>query len=324
MSSAIDDKIVQDGLIAKGSKMWERRIRNVRMRNIVWATTIITVAMALFAFVQPSLAYAATKTSSGAKVIDVGMNIVYHEYDITGDGSPDELLVRPTENRYGNVDSIAVYINGTRAFYQSCDGFYPYAKLIVLQNGAHFLQVNVPWEDMSSSVNKLLQYKSGKLKNIVDLQRVYSKKIRSGDSSIVAVNGNAITIRSCVQFMNTGNMWSDFTYKYKSGSLKKSGSFGKVSSVCGFGSSKSFKALKKITAYKDAKCKKAKFVIRKGQKVRFVKVYASGSTAAVQVKVGKRSGWIKTARTYNKAGFRLMYKEGSSYRPPFKGLFLAG
>ncbi|MEY8461499.1 hypothetical protein AALA69_10295 [Eggerthellaceae bacterium 24-137] len=297
--------------------------KSLPAQGITWALLSIAASAVLCLCLQALPAYAATKASAGARAVGLATNTLYSAYDITGDGKSDELRIQSYDG--GGGVSISIYVNGARAFRHKCYGYAAFAKLVVLKNGVPFLHINVDGDNGSSDFNRLLQYLGGKFKTAIDLNKAYSSKIRDSKfNDVVAVRGNTVTVRSCVQFMNTGNLDADFVYRYKAGSFKKSGTAGKVASVCGCKASRSFEALKKITVYKEKNCKKSKFTIKKGQKVRFVKVYAKGSKVAIWVKVGKRTGWIKTSRQYNKTGWKLMYNDDHGYRPPFKGLFLAG
>lgn len=303
--------------------MKEGRMGSLKAQDITWALLGVAVIVVLCLCLQASPAYAATRVNAGARAVDLETNMLYNAYDITGDGKSDELRIQSHDDK-GEM-SISIYVNGARKFRHKCYGYASFAKLIVLKNGAPFLHINVDGDNGVSEFNRLLQYRGGEFKAAIDLNKAYSSKIKDSKfNDVVAVKGNTVTVRSCVQFMNTGNLDVDFVYRYKAGSFKKSGTSGKVVSVCGRKASRSFEALKKISVYKDKNCKKAKFTIKKGQKVRFVKVYAKGSKVAIQVKVGKKVGWMKTSRQYNKTGWKLMYNGRYGYQPPFKGLFLAG
>ena len=120
-----------------------------------------------------------------------------------------------------------------------------------------------------------------------------------------------------------GNVSSDFTYQHKSGTLKKTSNTGKLS--VGNRKSNTYKALKSMTAYKRTNCKSAKFTIKMGQKVKFLKVHVKGNTVRFQVKAGGKTGWIKAADRYESPHmYRHRESWGYTYQPPFKGLFLAG
>lgn len=285
---------------------------------------VAVCAAALLMAVAPGVAHAAPKVSGGAQVHTLSENVTYTQYDITGDKKPDKIKVKATYDGYGYGSRIVVYVNGKKAFSKSTYFYGVVAQLITLKNGKPFLFLEAWSDNDDADVRGLFKCSKGKLKQVVDCNNGFGKKIgthRGGE--IKAVTGNKIVVSHRIMSYMAGNISGDFTYKHTKGALKKTSSTGKLS--VGNRKSNTYKALKSMKAYKSTSCKSAKFTIKKGQKVKFLKVYVKGNTVRFQVKAGGKTGWIKVADRYESP---LMYCRqeswGATYRPPFKGLFLAG
>ena len=172
----------------------------------------------------------------------------------------------------------------------------------------------------------VFSYQRGKLRQTLNDKNFIPKKYVSGGRAffLSKVSGNKIILRHQVSVRMVGAMLCDVPYAYKTGKFVRQGTTFKPRVGMPLRYGKSHKALKGLTVYKNASCKSKKFTIKKGQKVKFTKLYVKGSRIALQVKVGKKTGWIKCASSA-KSG--LLVKSSDPWvprMPPFKGLQMAG
>lgn len=273
----------------------------------------------------PTDAFAASpKATKGAKVYTLKANKLYKSYDITGDKRADRIKIVSSKSAEGGFQGIKVVVNGKTVYRnKKAAGMSsgPQVKLIKLKNGKPFLFLSAYSDNPDTDLSVVLAYKSGKLKTAIDGNKALGKKF-SWDSTvgrIQKVSGNTITMTYSTSSYMFGAVEATYSYTYKSGKLKaaSTGTF-KVAE-----GKKSYKALKPITVYKNTACKAKKFIIAKGDKVKFTNIFVKGNTVRVKVKVGAKTGWIKCANSYTSP---LLYKyvdpqwEEVRYDPPFEGL----
>lgn len=277
------------------------------------ATSILALgALAL----SPGEAHAAPKATKGAEIHTLKENQTYTEYDITGDGQPDRIMIESYYNYDGQSSRFYVNINDT---YWTFNTFHYgiITRLVKLANGTPYLYLCAWADNADAEVCGLYQNKGNRLQRVVDCNKGFGTKIGyhpGGD--IAKVSGNSITFTFRQMSYYAGQISADFTYKYKNGSLRKTSNTGKLE-VGRKKAKNTYKALKTIKVYKNTKCKSVKFTVKKGQKVKFLKAYVKGNTVRFQVRAGGKTGWAKVPTSGSSS---LMY-EGN---PPFKGVFLAG
>lgn len=284
------------------------------------------VLMALFMIaILPNSAFA-VKASNGAKAFELRENVTYSQYDVTGDKKADKIkIVASYKNNYVG-EKISIIINGKTAFSKKTFFFSMKTQLIKLKNGKCFMYLYGPTDNGDAEICALYQVKGSKLKRIVDFNKGFGTKAGNHvGGEVLNVSGNSATLRFRVMAYMSGNTYADYSYRYKSGTLKKISKTGKLK-VGEYTGKSSFAAKKNIIAYKSTKCTSKKFTIKKGQKVKFLKVYVKGNTVRYYVKANGKSGWIKVANSYKSALMhKYMYMPGFYlYEPPFEGLMLAG
>lgn len=302
-------------------------LKSPRILALVLVPVLALSALALSLTGAPE-AHAAT-VNKGAQMARLQQGVTYTSYDITGDKKADTLRVVVTGLSGDYYSGIEVYVNGKRVLKQSCriggilyaygqsDG--PELKYIRLKNGRPYLFINTWSDNDDASVLGIFQYKSGKMRQVMNGNTVFGKKLGSHRTCrIKKVSGNTITMECSLMSAMVGYLTAGYSYKYKSGTLKQTSRTAKVKVSNG----KSRKALKDIQAYKSATSKAKKFVIKRGQSVKFLKVYAKGNTMRLQVKAGGKTGWIKCATSFHSS--LLALNEHGNRQPPFDGLFWAG
>lgn len=304
--------------------MGAKTVARSRAHLLIVLTALLAASCALIALeAQPAYAL---KVSGGAKVHNLRSCGTYN-YDITGDGIPDTI-----ETDYdvdwdaGAVTGIRVTINGKQAWYKSIEPSlldnFAYddwtIQLITLANKKPLLFVKTYVFGVTPEICTILTYQKGRLKSILKPDAICSSRYLYGstDVSVCKVSGNTITFDYWLKVMMTGCTTFNASYKYKAGKLVRTSSYVKPRIGGKYGKSRT--ALKNLSAYKNASCKSKKFIIKKGQKVKLLKMYVKGSKMALQVKVGKKTGWVKCAASMQS---KLLVGQGE---PPFKGLEWAG
>ncbi|MCC8067108.1 MAG: hypothetical protein LIO94_08420 [Clostridiales bacterium] len=256
---------------------------------------IITLCFLMLAFsALPSVCSHAANPS----VVSLSTDTVYKKYDITGDGKADKIKLKMVEGSIEGYSAIKVYVNGSLAGKFKSEYTY-YAvqdiNLYTLDNGKVFLYISLRG-DNSPVLCAFYQYKSGKLKKVVDLYSLFSKYGGLNGyyyaATITVQSGNKLKIEMPVQLYTTG--MATITYKcvYKSGTLKLSSKKGTVSVYNSSGGT-SLTANKKITAYKKAGSSQKAFTIKAGSNVTIDKCWISGSKLYLRVRYNGKYGWIK-------------------------------
>lgn len=292
---------------------WSRHCDGKSLSAAVAAAALV-LALTLSlggAAVQEAWAEESGAVVSGTGVYGLETDRVYDQFDVTGDGRPDTLLVTSNED----TTKMYVYVNGARAYSASTGlqdaGMFRTIgiKLAVLRNGKSFLSLDPCGGWQTYGNGGLYQWRSGVLKRVVPYSSLIPKVYgRWAGLSALKVSGNKLVLRPCLSTRTIGRALFDFTYVCKSGTLKlasKTIAIKKIYAENSTSAHKKFSAQKKMAVYKSKSCKAKKFTIKKGQKVQFRKLYVSGKTVLFQVKANGKTGWIRGV------------KRGE---PPFKGL----
>ena len=242
--------------------------------------------------------------ASAAGITKLNVNQTYYSLDVTGDGRSDILSFQKIaiDNTY--YSNLNIYVNGRLAY--SFSNMYVYEfdfQLVRLRNGKPFLYAFCSG-DNDYGPCRLLQYKKGKFKCIVDMQNMFAKYGGSPTSRIKSVKGNRITIRETLMTHTLGaGFCCDIVYAYKSGTLKRVSDtvehhFQRVGA-------KYLTAGRPITVYKKPGAKKKKFVIQTGQKVYFSKAWIGRGKLWIQVRLRDgKNGWIPLSKKLGDSPFK--------------------
>ena len=306
--------------------MGTKTVARGRVRLLVVLAALLAASCALIALeAQPAYAL---KASGGAKAYKLQPYTTYTKFDITGDKIPDKIEVGSWwewDEWYEEYNELGIEItvNDQVVLRKNVISTNPYdwdIRLITLKNKKTMLYVATHGlDDYAADVNTVLAWKSGKLKPVLNVNAICSGKYLYGSypsARLTKVSGNTLTFDYALKAMMTGCTIFDASYKYKSGKFVRTSSYVKPKIGGKYGKSRA--ALKNLTVYKNVSCKSKKFTIKKGQKVKLLKMYVKGSKMALQVKVGSRIGWVKCATSMNS---KLLVAPGE---PPFKGLVWAG
>jgi hypothetical protein len=143
----------------------------VRKIKIIITLFVLTLCAGFFAQKDSVLA------SDEAERIELKEGKTYSQYDITGDGKKDELVVSRYKdewddgiyNQYDEYDGVRVYLNGERVYQEETGDVWIQSDLFVLKNGIIYLEIRAYGESDILELGKLLQYKSGKIVEVLDL-----------------------------------------------------------------------------------------------------------------------------------------------------------
>ena len=290
----------------------------------------------------------ATRASNGREsLVDIYVNSSYSNYDITGDGKADTIKVKTLgtmapgtySGQPTHYDGLAIYVNGRealkltkKAFNTSHDGYA--LQLATLNNGKVFLYVRSKWYNQLDTTNRLYRYKSGKLVLAKDLIKIAdSRDGLKSDGTIarsyglrgpngITVSGNRIVAKGMLANSLVGSGAFDINLLYKKGKLILSPRTSSLDiSSYTHPSTQTLTAKRSIAAYKSTTGSKKAFTIKKGQKVTIKKISIRNKNPRVQVKVGKKTGWIKLIRdvsglwSYNSSTHRFGQKYFENMMP---------
>ena len=245
-------------------------------------------------------------TSQAANPTDVELqeDVTCKTYDITGDRKADRILIKILGK--GNSDyygtGINILINGKSAYKSNKKFQGVKARIYTLKNKKPFLYLDCTGDEYDDS-NKgpcvLLQYKGGKFKKVIDFKNMFSGYGGYPSGEVVSVSGNTVKARFWLMSLTLGVSEYTYTYKYKSGTLKRSSDIGNVEVTGLSGSLNVLTAGKELKAYTNVRGKKKAFTVKKGGKVTVNKVYKGKYGMWIGVKYKGKSGYIKCVKKYS-------------------------
>lgn len=273
-----------------------------RMPIFIGVTLVVLLAGALFA--MPSTAYAAS-SSGGARVYSLKKGIECTKCDIDGDKRKDRVSfeVPPETGDMTGVDCIYIHVNDrtyTLSVAPQSIANTVEVKLITLKNKKSFMFVRSARYSGSGDGSCIYSFRNGAFKRATDCA-IPSNAVGGWKeySKILKVKGNTITVR-CRQVVSyLGATYFDVAYVYKKGKLVRASSKGTMGVFKKSGTPISAK--KRIKVFTSTSCKKVKFVIKPGQKVKFTNYYQKGKVARLKVKAGNKTGWIKCPTSYEQS-----------------------
>lgn len=246
------------------------------------------------------------RVDAEAKKVSLKAEVTYHDYDITGDGEKDSLLV--TEGKTSDDDAhevLEVYINNQRALRLKTYFYYTDIDLVVLQNGKPFLYLK-PTSDNDVGLCVIYQYQDGKLVKVVDLNKLTWKIGDHNGGYIKEVKNNKIIVRAYVQSYAVAGISFDCTYKYEDDTLKLTGTTYKICDYCPYDAAKGkerksayITANRGFNVYKSISSGKVSSRIKKGDKVKLSKIYLNGKKTRFKIKTKSgKSGWFISPKNY--------------------------
>ncbi len=240
--------------------------------------------------------YKHTKVTNPTKVI-LENNRTYFKYDVTGDGKSDTVKISLSKGEYFDYDGITIRVNDKVVYKKKADMYYCDVVLFTLKNGKAFLGITTSAENGDGAISGILQYKSGKIQQIVDFTTFLRNPKDYGyhfNGEVLKVKGNRIYTKQYLMSITLGHFVAEICYEYKNGTLKRTSNSYDVTEMWADGKNGDlFKASKKIKAYKTVKAEKIAFTVPKGKSVKVVKCYHNGKKMLFKVRYNGKYGWIK-------------------------------
>lgn len=261
---------------------------------------LFVLAFAVILLVYPH------KVQANPQIVKLRTNKTYKSYDITGDKKKDTIKVKIHKNsRYDYYDSLTVTVNGKNAYSFKNQFFYagPYDNvdiiLYTLKNGKPFLYLYAQADNGDGPVCGVFQYKSGKLKEIINFQTFFKDYGIHQSGEVVTINGNSITVRYYVMSFALGPCYVTYNYLYKNGTLCRTSNTANFEKIYSYGKiTNTFISNKMITAYTSVSAKRKAFTMKKGAIVQVDKCYCNGKSFLIRVKYKGKYGWIKAQKGY--------------------------
>lgn len=237
-------------------------------------------------------------------IYTIEQNKEYKNYDITGDGKKDTILIQGTCTS-GNEDEpynvLKVIINGKTALTRKNVYFYhANTQLILAENHIYFF-ISLPL-DNDDGPEDIYEFADGKLKKRADVNHLISKATFHNSSTVTKVTKNKITIKAISQSDALASTQFSITYKIdKQGKLTLSPKTYKVkysnkrydSNTDKVYTAKYLVARKNIQIYKKANTNKKAFLLKKGQRIKVYKIYLGGKKAMYYCKTKSgKTGWF--------------------------------
>lgn len=242
---------------------------------------------------------------------------LYKNYDLTGNGKKDRIKIKTSKGEY--FKTVSIIINGKkRAVYKDINDIT--AKIYTLKNGKPFLYLWLVVEDWEGPVCGIFQYKSGKLKQVVNCQKFFSQKKGyeygyAVHSSDIKVKGNGLTVDFWLMCKTVGGMSCRYRFAYKNGTLKRTSSQTSSVKVNAVESTGILTAAKNIKVYTTPTGKKVRYTLKAGKRIKVIGAYVKSGKFSLKVKnlsTGK-IGWLKCLKDFP-----------SDHRPPFREVIYSG
>lgn len=253
-----------------------------RLKTFIIAVFVFAIG---FLFMKPHSVMAANPP-----VADLTLELVYRQYDITGDQKPDVIVV----DYYRGIVSVMINDKTYYTFKMGESGEV-ISKIYTLKNGTPILYLYSPDINYYGTVCGLFQFKSGKLVQVADLENLLKKGYESY-GEVLKVKGNTITAQVFIMSYTLGVSYYEFDYVYKNGTLKPKSTIGRVSKIFSQGGEvKKLTVNRKINVYSSAKATKKVFTLKKGNKVVVDKIYHGAYGEWIRIKFKGKTGWMKCA-----------------------------
>lgn len=269
------------------------------MNRIRLRTLLIAALLVLGVFMVSPVKVSA----KNPKEVTLKPGKTYKKYDITGDKKKDKIVIKLSSHK--NDPSIkmktTVYVNGKKVYSKKGYSYGITAKIYTLKNKKPFLYLNSWADNGDGPVNALFQYKSRKLKKVINFQTLFGTKYGTYGThpggSVVKVKGNTVTARFDLMSWTIGPSSYEYQYKFKKGTLKRTSSTGKVTTAL---YNNTATAKKNIKVYKTAKISSSYTVLKRGQRAQFLKAYVKGRNHFLMIRMSnKKTGWIKGQVKYS-------------------------
>ena len=225
-------------------------------------------------------------------------------YDVTGDKTADTVKVVLTPHPTASPATIKLrlYVNDKlmKTINSKTGGLLADVRVVTLKNNKPFIYVRYTGNN-GDGTYELYQIKKGKLKTVISNKQVAKTGTNHNRIDSLKPVENKVKVTFGSMMYSTGGTQIKFTYKYKSGTLKRTSNSSKAISYMKRGSYK-YKKYSPLTAamsfkvYKNMKAKKVAFTVHSGDSVKPIAIGYKGKRAFLKVKVNGKTGWAKVAK----------------------------
>ena len=227
-------------------------------------------------------------------------DVVYSQYDVTGDGKEDTFKVEILENNDEALDGTMQILLNNKIIFEQKRELRPVweVKLIKLANGEAFFDIDSTINDDDNRIHQLYICENDALKSVYDFQKYYSEYTSNYSVDIVKVSGNTIETEVYTQFHVTGIMQYDMNLNYKDGNFERtSNEF--IPKYKEMSRENKWTVEKKINVYNSVSSKKVAYTLKKGNIVKLDKVIYKNEEVYFQIEDNRgKSGYIIATKIY--------------------------
>lgn len=283
----------------------------MKLKNII-KFYLICIMLAGICFGKERIAKAADTA-----YVELKSDTEYSQYDVTGDGKVDKVVIKRVKNKENdpkltyNYITLKVFINDQIALERK-EPYDPYwdVNLIRLKNGKIFFEIRNCYDNDCVNTHRLYAYNNGKLKSVYDFKKYYEKYAYSYRADIEKISGNTIKTNVRAQFYTTGSIKFNMNVSYKDGKFIRTSNKYTLNYKEMYNIKNKWTVNKKIKVYKKAGSKKLAYTLKKGNIVKINKVIYKNNKVYFQVKnkEGKgKTGYIPATKNA-KASYDNKYK----------------
>lgn len=239
--------------------------------------------------------------------VTIEANKTYTSYDVTGDRKKDTVRIKAENGLYG-ISKVSLAINGKTYVITRETCLNINAKIYTLKNGKPFIYLFLEYDNDTGPVCGIFQYKSGKLKQVVNCLEFFGKKGKYGydvSGSVEQVNGNKITVDFWIMSYTLGYTKYSCQFVYKNGTLRRINN--QVSATPSVGT---LSMQKNVKVYMKPTGKKAAYTLKEGKRVKVTGAYVKSGKFSIRIKdlSKKKTVWIKCLKEFPSDG-KPLFKE---------------
>lgn len=229
----------------------------------------------------------------------LSLNRTYTAYDVTGDGRRDRIRIATT-GRGGYFNRVRVIINGKNRLVKNFSSFQPTAvrfRICTLSNRKPFLFMECMGDSINESSACLYQYSGGRLKTVLNLRNMLSRKyFYKYYFDVKKVSGNTITFLAGGLAYNTGAIDFDMSYAYRGGRFVRTSTTTRLAERnirWASGKTNNYTVVKRFQTYKKAGSKVKSFAPQIGERVKITHICIRNKVPYFRIVDSRgRTGWM--------------------------------
>ena len=271
--------------------MWQKKEFKKEVRKVLSGAILLAALGTGILFAKP--------VQANPVKAAVPVNKTVKNYDITGDGRNDKIVIKTVASADEDdmCSALTISVNGKRAYEISDTRFFADvdAAIYTLGNGQPFLYLNTCSEGDMGPVCALLRYdKSGKFEKALDFQTIMGDFGSDRAGRVTKVDGNNIVITEEIVSYSLGINAIEFTYKYSRGRFIPASRFGNYKTIyVGRRNTRYLYANKIIPVYKTSGSSALMYDLVKGSRVKIGRCALVKGKMYIEVTYKGRTGWIQ-------------------------------